>query len=673
MPVPLSPTSASAFGSSLHTVPYESTIAGKPPINITVAPPPPSSARLGIHPLLRPSTSPEPSLTSNTSYFAPRHDPRRDSGLAPSGSTARESRTTLTDVESTASVPTSPSLLRVPPKTGPQPFPVNRFRKWSGHKTPKDKSQGQLEGASEAPTMRITTDIPSISFDDLTSPGKVEFSKRGSMLIGGKRANDANARANGHSRAANRGLQPTKSATSATSTTPIRVLSADDEMLSQKVRSMYEVGTDQDLSSFQNRLSNNAVDIEEEAINGEEFCESSSNHRAHNVAPTHDSSETTPSCTNRRESFIQREERELAGGIEDWQDIRGEDVDRYGFIMPKALTLPNDLTDSLRPTSPQPPRIHRVSTLLQLASEAPRNQRSKLGRTPSAHKSTHSSNTSNGRQTREIRPRSSQGSYRSTASRPASRMRSATNRLPHNQERRYIDEAGDMLTLPPGLADIAEHGESRATAENLKKKEWEREEKWRKMARLAKSDQYGGGMIFDFDTRDPKLVQRTWKGIPDRWRATAWHAFLSASARKTSGSSSDEELISVFNELLDQSSPDDVQIDIDVPRTINSHIMFRRRYRGGQRLLFRVLHCLSIYFPETGYVQGMATLAATLLCYFDEEMAFVMLVRMWQLRGLALLYQPGFDGLMEALDEFEKKWLIGGSVAAKLVSPCKFI
>ena len=490
------------------------------------------------------------------------------------------------------------------------------------------------------------------------------------MLIGGKRANDATARASGHSRAGSRMLQPTKSGPLAIATKPVRVLSADDEMLSQKVRSMYEVGTDQDLSSIQNRFLDNATHIEaEEAINEEDFFELSSSHRARNLAHTHESTEIPLSHIDCRESFIQREEQELAGGIEDWQDISGGDVDRYGFIIPRPFPSPNDPTDSLRPTSPQPPRIHRVSTLLQLASEAPRSQRSKLGRIPSGHKSTHSSNTTNDRQTREVRPRSSQGSCRSTPSRPASRMRSATNRLPHNQERRYIDEAGDMLTLPPGLTDIAEHGDGATTAETLKKKEWEREEKWRKMAKLAKGDQYGGGMIFDFDTRDPKLVQRTWKGIPDRWRATAWHAFLSASARKTSGSSTDEELINVFNELLDQSSPDDVQIDIDVPRTINAHIMFRRRYRGGQRLLFRVLHCLSIYFPKTGYVQGMATLAATLLCYFDEEMAFVMLVRMWQLRGLARLYQPGFDGLMEALDEFEKKWLVGGTVAAKLVSP----
>lgn len=89
-------------------------------------------------------------------------------------------------------------------------------------------------------------------------------------------------------------------------------------------------------------------------------------------------------------------------------------------------------------------------------------------------------------------------------------------------------------------------------------------------------------------------------------------------------------------------------------------------------MLFRVLHCLSIYFPDTGYVQGMAALAATLLCYFDEEITFVMLVRLWQLRGLERLYQSGFAGLMQALDEFETDWLGKEEVAAKLVRTLRF-
>jgi len=229
-----------------------------------------------------------------------------------------------------------------------------------------------------------------------------------------------------------------------------------------------------------------------------------------------------------------------------------------------------------------------------------------------------------------------------------------------------MDEAGDMLTLPPGLADIAEDEEGGRAADSLKRKEWERSEKWRKMAKIVKSGQDGQGMGFEFDVRNPKLIERTWKGIPDRWRASAWFSFLSTSAKKRKDSPTDEQLIAAFHKLQDHSSADDVQIDIDVPRTINSHIMFRRRYRGGQRLLFRVLHALSLNFPETGYVQGMASLAATLLCYYDEENTFIMLARMWTLRGLDKLYAPGFGGLMSALDEFQKQWLDGSDVAKKL-------
>lgn len=241
------------------------------------------------------------------------------------------------------------------------------------------------------------------------------------------------------------------------------------------------------------------------------------------------------------------------------------------------------------------------------------------------------------------------------------------NRLPGNQERRFLDEAGDMLTLPPGLTDIAEDDKDSKGADELKKKEWTRTEKWRKMAKVRKTGPDGAGMEFEFDVKSPKLVERTWKGIPDRWRAVAWHSFLSASAKKKAGSATDEQLIEDFHRYLDCNCADDVQIDIDVPRTINSHIMFRRRYRGGQRLLFRVLHSLSLYFPKTGYVQGMASLAATLLCYYDEERTFVMLVRMWQLRGLDKLYQAGFEGLMAAINEFQEEWLRGSEVAKFLV------
>jgi len=228
-----------------------------------------------------------------------------------------------------------------------------------------------------------------------------------------------------------------------------------------------------------------------------------------------------------------------------------------------------------------------------------------------------------------------------------------------------MDEAGDMLSSSPSLQNIAEEARLERLAEAMKRKEWERAEKWQKMAKKVKKGTHGEGMEFEFDTKNPKLIERTWKGIPDRWRSSAWWSFMASSAKAKEGSPTDQAIIADFHKLQEQSSPDDVQIDLDVPRTISRHIMFRRRYEGGQRLLFRVLHALSIYFPETGYVQGMASLAATLLCYFDEEKCFVMLVRMWRLRGLDRLYAHGFEGLMTALNEFETTWL-NKDVAKKL-------
>jgi len=154
------------------------------------------------------------------------------------------------------------------------------------------------------------------------------------------------------------------------------------------------------------------------------------------------------------------------------------------------------------------------------------------------------------------------------------------------------DLANEMLTEPPVESSVQHQN-----------KELRRIKKWRDMAgtdqaKRTRSGSIGGGMKFSFDTTDSKVISRTWKGIPDCWRASAWHSFLSASARKKGGCLSDSDLISIYHvsrsawhftdvllishqDLISQNNADDVQIDLDVPRTINSHIMFRKRYRGG--------------------------------------------------------------------------------------------
>jgi len=650
----------------LKAISYDDTTAAKPPIPITAAKSPPIPSPKGILKTPKSSNQPLPSQVARSKLH---DDVRRDSGLAPSNSTARDSRTTLgTDMDSTSSIRHSPSIPSVSAHDETH-FPQSSGSA-EGEKTQSSEESNVPNSTPQLPFMSILTEIPTGSFEDLTIPGQVEFSKRGSMLIGGKKANKINGEALGHGRVVGSRRQPNGPSLAPPPIVPKRTLSADDEALSQKVRLMYEGTVERD-SERVAVASNNMG----EGVIGEEDELPSLRVPIHvQIVPEttadgsllHQPSSRDSAAKSTAGSAPLRGDTELAGGIEDWEDLRGGDVDRYGFIVPRKDASQASSLNSRRPNSPEAPRIQRMSTLLQLASDTPRRQRSTLRKSNKSSAQFAEAPSTIRPASRIARPTSSQSSYR-TINGKESKMRSAANRLPYNKDRRCVDEAGDMLTLPPGLADIAEDEEGSKVADDLKKREWEREEKWRKMAKVKTNGQ-GGGMVFEFDTKSPKVIERTWKGIPDRWRATAWHAFLTASARMRKGSPSDDELVAVFKKLVDEGSPDDVQIDIDVPRTINSHIMFRRRYRGGQRLLFRVLHCLSIYFPDTGYVQGMAALAATLLCYFDEEMTFVMLVRLWQLRGLERLYQSGFEGLMQALEEFEKDWLGNGEVAAKLVS-----
>ena len=427
-----------------------------------------------------------------------------------------------------------------------------------------------------------------------------------------------------------------------------RVLSAEEITFSMRVRSMYEHGdekaADWTSTPFDGASRAASPELDRETPEPTSSIES----------VMVDKTRETPSRFGGRNpdevrASYAKEAHEVAGGMEDWADLNGAEVDRFGFITPNRVTS----HDSGMPHMNGSMGLHRVATGLRLVSDQPRRERSMIRRKASVARSSRSAPPGKG---------SSAGSIRSFQTNRSGTTRSGRFR---SRDRRAMDEASNMLTLPPGLADIAEHQDSNKTADLSYRKEWSRNEKWLQMAR-KRSDSKGGGMSFDFDTSDPKLISRTWKGIPDRWRATAWHSFLSNSARRRGAQTSDEELVQHFHRLQDMNCADDVQIDVDVPRTISMHIMFRKRYRGGQRLLFRVLHAIALYCPDTGYVQGMASLAATLLCYFDEERAFVMLVRLWQLRGLEQLFRSGFDGLMAALQEFEDDWLRGGDVAARL-------
>ncbi len=458
------------------------------------------------------------------------------------------------------------------------------------HQDGSNARQQQLLGESstsqaDQPSFQgITTAIPSGNFEDLN----VEFSKRGSVLLSGKRLNtilDKLENPGSVRQGGQTSLAPSSSVTGA------RVLSMDEMIMSKKVRSMYEHG---------NELGADWEMVAQEPAVEDDGNQGSSAHGlvVQKTRKPRESGNMTGSSSpndksNRRISMIKRDPYETAGGVEDWQEVQGADVDRYGFIVPKRIQ--SRASSSTSTAMSEPPGLQRMSTALRMISESPRRKRS-LRRTPSGTRSARSAVT-NKSSSRQVSPQLAgpSASIYSNSTTQSARMtrnplRFATNRFPHNRERRWMDEAGDMLTLPPGLADIREQEDAGRAELEMKRKEWSREEKWRRMGTPLSGNAKGGGMAFKFDTKDPKLINRTWKGIPDSWRATAWHAFLSASAKQTSNAS-DEELVDAFYDLQEQPSADDMQIDVDVPRTISSHVMFRRRYRGGYGPLIQRYIC----------------------------------------------------------------------------------
>ncbi|KAI1822370.1 rab-GTPase-TBC domain-containing protein [Xylaria intraflava] len=583
------------------------------------------------------------------------------------------------------SSPSTSSPLHPPPNHPSRPTnPVHPSNSANNHNASAARPNASATPPS-SPT--ISTKIPCESFFEDDDLSKLSFSIRGSLIFGSKRLRKTSASTSSSSvnhkmadkdprafplvptaakkdhhgsaaparppREDDMGLpesphlhQPSQSGI--LSDAAIRVISTEAEKESQKVRSLYESGAciqlgDGDVPLLLGGTCESAPEVPSGVDGNDAPNDRPLGHRPHTSATT--------------SSAVPRGNRQRAWSTEDWEGVSGRDIDRYGFIVSNQTESISPPGTAIQNGSPPGKVSSRRRNLL--IKKGPSSLSLSAKRGPTRDVSARSLHT----YTSEVSV-ISRRSVRST-------IRQAANKLPYNKDRRLIDEAGDLLALQPGLSNTTEDEEVKKMSAELKRKEASRSDKWRKMAKIVKPGSEGQGTIFHFDAKHPKLIERTWKGIPDCWRSAAWYSFLATSAKADPANYvSDEDLTAAFRRLLEEPSPDDTQIDLDVPRTINQHILFRRRYRGGQRLLFRVLHAMSLYFPETGYVQGMAPLAATLLSYYDEEQCFIMLARLWQFRGLNRIYQSGFVELMGALKDFETHWLNGKDVAANLKELC---
>uniref|UniRef100_A0A182NFU7 Rab-GAP TBC domain-containing protein n=1 Tax=Anopheles dirus TaxID=7168 RepID=A0A182NFU7_9DIPT len=191
------------------------------------------------------------------------------------------------------------------------------------------------------------------------------------------------------------------------------------------------------------------------------------------------------------------------------------------------------------------------------------------------------------------------------------------------------------VALPPT-------SQSKETEVLLRRKtEMERVKKWVKMHK-----NWGSAATKE------NLRRRVMKGIPDRMRSAIWRKLLDLDRQVLDNPGMYGRML----ECARAHSPDIRQIDFDVNRQFRNHVFFRERYSVKQQSLFRVLAAYSMYNTEVGYCQGMSTVAAVLLMYFDEEDTFWALdVLMTNVRyAMHGLYIVGFPKLMRFLEHHDK-------------------
>lgn len=215
-------------------------------------------------------------------------------------------------------------------------------------------------------------------------------------------------------------------------------------------------------------------------------------------------------------------------------------------------------------------------------------------------------------------------------------------------------------STPTSAVLEAAHAKRASSEASQRQREAARTEKWQRMLRVEERDQgqnvraYALTAAVYSGAGARKLRRRIYKGVPDRWRAAAWWALLQLSPRSQDAKAARarlEQAEQQYADLVKAAGPHDVQIDLDVPRTISGHVLFHTRYGQGQRSLFHVLHAFSLHCSqECAYCQGMGPIAATLLVYMPPERAYACLVALHDEPKYKLhkTFSPGFPGLVES-------------------------
>ncbi|ORX86798.1 RabGAP/TBC, partial [Basidiobolus meristosporus CBS 931.73] len=135
----------------------------------------------------------------------------------------------------------------------------------------------------------------------------------------------------------------------------------------------------------------------------------------------------------------------------------------------------------------------------------------------------------------------------------------------------------------------------------------------------------------------PELVRASlYQGIPPTFRGRLW---------KIMSKGDHTFLETLYSQLVDEPSPHDWNISLDIPRTFPRLEMFQDKDGPGQTGMRNVLRVYSTYDAEVGYCQGFGHIVGILLMQLEECEAFCVFVRMMESYELRTTYLHNMIGL----------------------------
>ncbi|XP_072387577.1 TBC1 domain family member whacked isoform X2 [Diabrotica undecimpunctata] len=155
-----------------------------------------------------------------------------------------------------------------------------------------------------------------------------------------------------------------------------------------------------------------------------------------------------------------------------------------------------------------------------------------------------------------------------------------------------------------------------------------RERKWLKML---------SQWSFYMDSNYRKVKERCRKGIPQSMRPRAWLYLCGGKVLLEKQPDKYEEC------LRAEADPKCIEdIKKDIHRQFPLHEMFSSEDKPGQQELFNVLKAYTVHFPDIGYCQAQAPVAAFLLMHMPSVQAFWCLVSISN-KYLEDYYSPSMD------------------------------